>query len=93
MTKILIEVIGVEPPCPKCKTTLKIVNEVVDRLGLRDRVEIVKKDINSDEIVNKYGVLISPSLAINGEVKIQGRVPLASEVEKLLKLALEGGRV
>lgn len=88
MSKVLIEVIGVEPSCMKCKTVLKTVNDVVEKLGLKGRVEVVKKNIMSDEIVDKYGVLISPSIAVNGDVKIKGKVPSPSEVESLLKSIL-----
>jgi thiol-disulfide isomerase/thioredoxin len=88
MSKVLVEVIGAEPPCPKCKATLKAVKEAVEKLGLKDRVEVVKRDITSDEVVNKYGVLISPSVAINGAVKVSGKVPSLNEVEGLLRSAL-----
>jgi len=85
MPEIVIEVLGPEPPCPRCSATLFIVNKVVDRLGARGSVEVVKKDINSDDMLDKYGVLISPAIAINGEVKFQGRVPSEKELEKLLR--------
>ncbi|MBS7648583.1 MAG: thioredoxin family protein [Candidatus Bathyarchaeia archaeon] len=38
----------------------------------------------SREVVQKYGVLVSPSVAINGAVKIIGRVPNPDEIEKLI---------
>lgn len=85
---MLIEVLGVEPPCPKCKATLKTVNEAVERLGLKDRVEVVKKNIMSNEVIDKYGVLISPSIAVDGDVKVKGKVPSLGEVENLLRSIL-----
>lgn len=88
MSKVLIEVIGVEPPCPKCKATLKTVNEAVEKLNLKDRVEVVKRNIMSSEVIDKYGVLVSPSVAIDGDVKIKGKVPSLSEVENLLRSIL-----
>jgi len=88
MSKVQVEVIGAEPPCPRCKAALKVVSEAVERLGLKERVEVIKRDITSDEVVNKYGVLISPSIAIDGDVKISGRVPSLSEVEGLLRSTL-----
>jgi len=39
----------------------------------------------SKDIVSKYGVLVSPAIAINGVVKFMGRVPNESEVEKTIK--------
>lgn len=33
---------------------------------------MVKRDINSDEVVEKYDALISPAIVINSEVKNSG---------------------
>jgi hypothetical protein len=46
---------------------------------------VVKKDINSDDVPDKFGVLVFPAIAVNGEVKSQGRVPSEKELEKLLR--------
>ncbi len=45
----------------------------------------------SKETVQKYGVLVSPALAINNTVKIVERVPNLDEVKKLLGEALTKG--
>jgi len=85
MPEVVTEVLGPELPYPRCSAALYTVNKVVNRLGVRGRVEVVKKDINSDDVLDKYGVLISPAIAVNGEVKFQGRVPSEKELEKLLR--------
>ena len=72
MPEVVTEVLGPELPYPRCSAALYTVNKVVNRLGVRGRVEVVKKDINSDDVLDKYGVLISPAIAVNGEVKFQG---------------------
>jgi protein-disulfide isomerase len=41
----------------------------------------------SKETVQKYGVLVSPAIAINNTVKFMGRVPNPDEIEKLIKEA------
>ncbi len=86
--KVVVEVIGVEPPCPKCKKTLEIVNEAVEELGVKDRVSVVKLDVSSPDVIAKYGMLMSPSLAVNGVVKVLGRVPSKEEVLRILREAL-----
>ena len=74
-----IEILGTG--CPKCKATEKIVKQVVDEL--KADVEIVKIE-DLQEIVNR-GVMMTPAVVVDGEVKIIGHVPSADEIKKLLK--------
>ncbi len=74
-----IEILGTG--CPKCKATEKIVKKVVDELG-KD-VEVVKVE-DLQEIVNR-GVMMTPAVVVDGEVKIVGHVPSADEIKQLLK--------
>ena len=74
-----IEILGTG--CPKCKATEKVVRQVVDELG--SEVEIVKIE-DLQEIVNR-GVMMTPAVIIDGEVKIVGHVPSADEIKKLLQ--------
>lgn len=90
MKEVKVEVIGPEPACMRCQAAKKVVEKVTEKLkqtGINVRVE--KVNIISKEIVSKYGVLISPAIAINGVVKFMGRVPNEVEVEKTLKEAAE----
>lgn len=50
---------------------------------------MIKLDIASKDVVKRYGTLMSPAVAVNGTVKIMGRVPESEEVEKLLREALK----
>jgi len=74
-----IEILGTG--CPKCKATEKIVKQVVNELG-KD-VEVVKIE-DLQEIVDR-GVMMTPAVVVDGEVKIIGHVPSADEIKKLLK--------
>jgi len=74
-----IEILGTG--CPKCKATEKIIKQVVDEL--KADVEIVKIE-DLQEIVNR-GVMMTPAVVVDGEVKIVGHVPSADEIKKLLK--------
>lgn len=89
MSTIHIEVIGSEPPCKKCKL-MKERAEKGASIVAKDNinVEIIKRDIMSPDITKKYGVLTSPALAINGVVKVMGRVPEIDEVKRILKKTL-----
>jgi small redox-active disulfide protein 2 len=74
-----IEILGTG--CPKCKATEKIIRQVVGELG-KD-VEIIKIEALL-EIVNR-GVMMTPAVVVDGEVKIIGHVPSIDEIKKLLK--------
>jgi len=74
-----IEILG--SGCTKCKATEKVVRRVVDELG--SEVEIVKIE-DLQEIVNR-GVMMTPAVIIDGEVKIVGHVPNDDEIKKLLQ--------
>ncbi|RJX18630.1 MAG: thioredoxin family protein, partial [Ammonifex sp.] len=66
--------------CPKCKALEELVLRVVAELNLPASVEKVT-DIG--EIV-KYGVMLTPALVVDGQVKTSGRVPPREEIEKWL---------
>jgi len=86
MKEVKVEVIGPEPPCVRCQAAKKAVEKAAERLKQSEiRVEIQKANVMSKEIVGKYGVLVSPAIAINNTVKIMGRVPSEGEIEKLIR--------
>lgn len=88
MKEVKVEVIGPEPPCMRCQAAKKAVEKAAEKLKQSGiRVEIEKANIMSKQVVQKYGVLVSPAIAINDTVKIMGRIPSEDEVEKLLKEA------
>ncbi len=74
-----IEILGTG--CAKCKKTEKVVKKVVDELG--KNIEIVKVE-DLQDIVNR-GVMMTPAVVIDGDVKIAGHVPSSNEIKKLLE--------
>ena len=84
--KVYAEVIGVDPPCKRCDATWKNVEKAVSTVKSEDiEVTMKKLDIMSKDVISRYGPIASPALALNGVVKIMGRVPDLKEVEELLK--------
>jgi hypothetical protein len=76
MKEVTVEVIGVDPPCKRCQATNKSVEEAASTLKAKDiDVKIFKVTAQSKDTLAKYGVLVSPALAINNVVKVIGRVP------------------
>jgi small redox-active disulfide protein 2 len=74
-----IEILGTG--CMKCKRLLKNVEVAVKELGIE--AEITKVD-DIAEIMDR-GVMLTPALAIDGEIKLSGRIAEVKEIEALLK--------
>ncbi|MCK4629612.1 MAG: TM0996/MTH895 family glutaredoxin-like protein [Sedimentisphaerales bacterium] len=66
--------------CPKCKTMTENVEAAAKELGIEYELEKVT-DINE---IMKFGVMMTPALAVDGEVKIVGKVPPPEEIKKML---------
>jgi len=73
-----IKILG--PGCANCDRLEREVLEAVSELNLRAGIDHVR-DIRE---IGKYGVMGSPALIINGQVKAVGRVPMKSELRKWL---------
>ncbi len=74
-----IEVLGTG--CPKCQMTAKNADEAIRDLGIE--AEVVKvEDIN--EIMAR-GVMMTPALAIDGQVVVSGHVATVKEIKKHLQ--------
>jgi hypothetical protein len=80
---VFIEVIGLEPPCQKCNELLENAKRAVEETGIQ--AEVVKKWTLSEEIREKYGLLLSPALAIEGVVVAQGKVYKPQRIAGLLR--------
>lgn len=76
---VKIEVLGTG--CMKCKRLFKNVEIAVKELGIN--AEVVKVD-DISEIINR-GVMLTPALAVDGEMKISGRVADVKELKEILK--------
>lgn len=66
--------------CPKCHKTAEVVEEVAKSLG----IEYELQKITDVKEITKFGVMMTPALAVDGEIKVVGKVPSADEVKKIL---------
>jgi len=66
--------------CPKCKLLTANAEAAVKALGIEAQVEKVEK---IHEIM-KFGVMTTPALVVDGQVKSAGKVLSAEEIRKLL---------
>jgi len=66
--------------CPKCKKLAELTESAARELNLEYELEKVT-DIN--DIMN-FGVMMTPALVIDGEVKLVGKLPSTEELKVLL---------
>lgn len=86
LKNVKVEVIGVSPPCPRCKKTEENAKKAAAKLADEGiEVEVLKLNITAKETISKYGVLMSPAIAINGVVKLMGKVPDPRVIERLVR--------
>jgi len=69
------------PGCPRCERLAEATRQAADRIGLEYELEKVKEIMEFP----KYGVMMTPGLVVDGELKVQGRVPSPDELEKMLR--------
>ena len=73
-----IEILG--PGCPKCQKLMSNAEAAVKELGID--VEVVKvSDIGE---IMKHGVMLTPALVVDGEVKAAGKVPDVDGIKKII---------
>ena len=73
-----IEILGMG--CPKCKMLYDNTKKAVSETGVQ--AEVLKVE-DMDKITN-YGVMMTPALVIDGEVKTTGKIPSAEDIKQWL---------
>jgi len=72
-----IEILGTG--CPKCEQLAKNAKTAIEQLGLD---AVVSKVTDIAEIANR-GVMMTPALSVDGEIKIVGKVATPDELKAL----------
>ena len=66
--------------CPKCKKLTENAEAAAKTLGIEYEIQKVT-DIND---IMKFGVMMTPALAVDGQVKCVGKVVSPDEIKKML---------
>ena len=74
-----IEILGTG--CPKCKKLTELTEETVNELGVSAEISKVT-DINK---IIDYGVMVTPALVIDGNVKGTSKIPSKQEITDWIK--------
>ena len=74
----LIQILGTG--CPKCRKLTENTEAAAKALGVDYHLEKVT-DISK---IMAFGVMMTPALAVDGQVKVVGKVPSVEELKALL---------
>jgi small redox-active disulfide protein 2 len=74
-----IQVLGMG--CPKCKKLAENAEAAAKSLGLSYELEKIT-DLGR---IGDFGVVMTPALVVDGDVKVVGKVPAVDELKALLK--------
>jgi small redox-active disulfide protein 2 len=66
--------------CPKCKKLAETAEEAAKALGIAYELE----KVTSINDIMAFGVMMTPALVVDGEVKVVGKVPSVEEAKKML---------
>jgi small redox-active disulfide protein 2 len=66
--------------CSKCQKLTEQVEQAAKELGIEHQIE---KVTDLQEIVS-FGVMTTPALAVDGQVKVAGNIPSRDELKRLI---------
>ena len=67
--------------CPKCRKLAEVTDKVAKESGIDYELTKVT-DINE---IMQFGVMMTPALVIDGEVKVVGKIPVPDEIKGWLQ--------
>jgi len=73
-----IKVLG--PGCPRCDLLAASTRQAADQLGITYQLEKITDIARFAD----YGVMMTPGLVVDGELKVQGKVPSVDEIKRML---------
>lgn len=73
-----LQILG--PGCSNCRKLAENTEQAAKDLGIDYEIEKIT-DLN---VITGFGVMMTPALAVDGQVKLSGRVPAVEEIKKIL---------
>ena len=73
-----VKVLG--PGCPRCQELMEQTQKAVQELGIECSVE----KITDIEQITSYGVMMTPALIVDNQVKVTGKVPSLEVLKNMI---------
>ena len=67
--------------CPKCKKLAEMAQATANKMQIEYELEKIT-DINE---IMKFGVMMTPALVVDGQIKIVGKIPSPDEMKNNLQ--------
>lgn len=84
-----IEIIGVEPPCYRCKETKENADKAVSKLMKEGyEITVTKLNVMDRTTMERFGIVRTPALVVNSVIKIMGKVPDPGVIERIIRKEL-----
>ena len=92
MVKVKIDFVTALSTCPICKKADEIIVKVLESYKGKIEVNhvdmITSKQTEIDKLKTKYGILMTPFIAINGEIFVNGKSPNENNLRKRIEKVL-----
>jgi small redox-active disulfide protein 2 len=84
----MVSLLVIGPGCARCKTLAQFAEQAAKELGL----EYELNKVTDLQQIMALGVMMTPALAINGTIKVVGKVPSVAELKTMLSQAAAGDK-
>jgi len=84
---VTITVFGTTPPCARCKRAEREAQAAAGRFP--GQVEVRKRDALGPE-AETYGMMVTPAIAVDGEIVATGKVLSADQLAQYIESKLGG---
>ncbi len=74
-----LKILGVG--CPKCADLAERAESAAKKLGIEYELE----KVNTINEIMEFGVMVTPALVVDGEVKSSGRIPSIEEAKVIIQ--------
>ncbi len=78
-----MQLLVIGPGCPRCKTLAQFTEQAAQELGVTYELNKVT-DLKQ---IMALGVMMTPALAVDGTIKVVGKVPSIPEIKAILQQA------
>lgn len=68
------------PGCPRCEQLLRLTGQAAEEIGIEYHLEKIT-DISR---FSDFGLMMTPGLVVDGELRVQGKVPSIDEIKAML---------
>jgi len=81
MGVIIMKALILGAGCPKCQKLEELTKKAIEEAGIDVEVE----KITDIKRISQFGVMMTPALVIDGEVKCSGKIPTVEGIKEWLK--------